>query len=460
MKYSYPTEKNQPFKWIGKTDGNSSLVLSSIKRREHSRGFHIGLLLFLVGLNVYFALPFLFPTDIDSSVLKTWRYYVLAYLCIMIGAGLEFRRAHLSLQPAFKTWAAIFIGSLGFMAARSLIVGETLLSIFWNLVVYLSLVLMALLGQSGTFWKTLNRVFILHTLVGSIYVLQKLVVGDIVQRADLMKMEGFNIIASGGSVIPAALYAVPFLVFTFSIQPKLGKLTAVIGYVATVLIIIFWQGRLGSILLVVQFLILMYLLWRGVRLHLFVLHRVVRPIIVTASIMIILISLANLGEGLGFRSRYGISLLVDRWNMGGSVFRTTEEDFRLYEGGVLIQQLSWDEWIVGRGIAATWQDPRVFNGEVRNMVHIGYLHYVLVGGLMLLILMLFPFAWGLRALLNSRDVIKMAAGAIWVQYSIMLLGYGFPTASMTWLVMGLALGKCIEMNGIASPKRAPGPLQS
>jgi hypothetical protein len=459
MKYSYPTVINQPFKWIKKTSSNSSLVLSDIKRREHTKGFRIGLFLFVVGLNVYFALPFLFPTDIYSSVLKTWRYYVVAYLFIMIGAGLEFRRAHLSLQPAFKTWVAIIVGSLAFMAARSLIVGEALLYIFWNLAIYLSLILMALLGQSGTIWKTLNRIFIIHTLVGSIYVLQKLLVGDIIRREDLMRMEGFNIISSGGWVIPAALYAVPFLIFTFPIQHKLGKLTAAIGYIATALIIIFWQGRLGSILLVVQFLILLLLLWRGMRLRILILSRVIRPIIVTGSIILILFSLANLGESLGFRFSQGISLLIDRWYMGGSLLRTTEEDSRIYEARVFIQQLSWDEWIAGRGLAATWQDPRVFNGEVRNMVHVGYLHYILIGGLMLLILMLFPFAWGLRALLNSKDFIKMAAGALWVQYSIMLLGYGFPTASMTWVVMGLALGKCIAMDGIASPRRTLGPIK-
>jgi hypothetical protein len=414
---------------------------------------------FLLGLNVFFVLPFLFPTDINSAVLNTWRYYVAAYLCIVIGAGYEFRRLRLSLQPALKTWIAVFMGALGWMVARSLIAGEPVIYIFWNGLVYLSLIVMALLGQSGTIWKTLNSLFIVHSLVGSIYILPKLLFGDIVRRESLFSMEGFNIVSSGSSVIPAALYAVPFLIFSFSKQPKLGKIAAVIGYIAISLLFLFWQSRLGTIFMVVQALILMALLWRGIHSRIFRLGRVMRPIIISGFILVLLVNLANLSGDWGDRMSYGVSLLSDRWMMEGSIIRTTEYDARIDEATIVLQQLSWDEWLAGRGVAATWQDPRIYGGEIRSMVHIGYLHYILIGGVLLFILMLFPFAWGLRALFKSSDIWTMAAGALWIQYSIMLVGYGFPSASMTWLLLGLALGKCISMNNLASSRRTPSARQ-
>lgn len=332
------------------------------------------------------------------------------------------------------------------MAARSLIAGETLSYIFWNLVVYLSLISMALLGQSSTIWRTLNRIFIIHTLVGSIYVLQRLLIGDIVQREDLMRMEGFNIISGGSWIIPAALYAVPFLIFSFPRQPKLGKIAAMIGYFAISLLFLFWQSRLGTILIIVQVFVLMPIVWRSIHLRLFLPSRVMRPVILGGFILILLVSLANLSGDWRDRLSHGVSLLSDRWMMEGSIIRTTEYDARIDEAGIVIQQLSWDEWLVGRGIAATWQDPRIFGGEIRTMVHIGYLHYILIGGILLLIIMLFPFVWGLRALFKSSHIWTMAAGALWIEYSIMLIGYGFPSASMTWLLLGLALGKCVSMD--------------
>jgi hypothetical protein len=406
----------------------------------------VGKWLFLVGLNAFFILPFLFPTDIYTPVLRTWRYYVAAYLCIVMGAGWEFRRLRLAMQPIFKTWIAVYAGIVGWMVTQSLIVGEPILEIFWNGLVYLSLIVMALLGQSGTLWKTLNRVFIIHTLAGSIYILQKILLNDITQREELMSMTGFNVISTGSSVIPAALYALPFLIFTFPKQPKLGKLATGLGYLALAFYFIFWQSRIGSILLIILLLISLFILWRGQRLRIFRSSRVMRLIIVTGLILVVLANLTNLGAGLGYRSIRGLSLLTDRWTMGGNILGTTEQDARVLEADVFIHQLRWNEWIAGRGVVAKWQDPRVYEGAVRNMLHIGYLHYLLTGGILLLILMLFPFAWGLRALLKSKSLITMAAGAIWIEYSIMLSIYGFPSASLTWLLLGLALGRCVDID--------------
>jgi hypothetical protein len=429
--------------WIRRTSANPDLVGAGANQAEHTVRISAGRFLFLVGLNAFFLLPFLFPTDIYSSVVNTWRYYVASYLCILVGAVLEIGRLRLSIQPAFKTWITLFAAILGWMTARSLIVGEPLQIVFWNGMIYLSLVVMAVLGQSDTTWKTLNNLFIAHTLIGGIYTLQTLSGSEMIQRIDLMTMSGFNILAGSGSNIPASLYAVPFLLYTFPVQPKLGKLAAVLGYVATLTYFIFWQSRIGSVLVIVQLLILTPILWRRRRFALFRLSDGIRAMLILGFIFVILVTGASLGEGLGDRLGYAGSLLSDRWMLGGSVLGTMQDDYRVYEASVFIQQPSWDEWLAGRGVAATWQDARLYEGAVRSMVHIGYLHYILNGGILLLALMLAPLAFGVRALLKARDIPTMASGGLWIQYSAILLGYGFPSASLTWVLMGLAFGKCV-----------------
>ena len=61
---------------------------------------------------------------------------------------------------------------------------------------------------------------------------------------------------------------------------------------------------------------------------------------------------------------------------------------------------------------------------------------------MLLLLMIVPLVWGMRALLKSRDLLTLAAGGFVVQYYATLIAYGFPSASLKWMLLSLAIGRC------------------
>jgi len=72
--------------------------------------------------------------------------------------------------------------------------------------------------------------------------------------------------------------------------------------------------------------------------------------------------------------------LYERWTSRGDAVTTVGDDYRWYEARILSEQLTWDEWLLGRGIAATWSDIRAYRGETRTMAHFGYLHYIFHGG--------------------------------------------------------------------------------
>ena len=407
--------------------------------------------IFIISLNAYFLLPFFFPADLFSPVPKTWRYYVAAYMCILIGAVWDIRRLPQGIKPDFKRWIGLYAGLLILMISQSLIVGEPIQNILWNGVVYLSLIVLAILGQSRTLWTTLNHVFILQTFVGSIYILQIILRSEISQREELMVLPGINVISPGSYVIPAVLYALPFILFTLPMQSRFGKLVAGLGYAGLILYVLFWQSRVGSVLLIVQLVLFSFILWRCQRLKIYRVNKIMRFAIVSGFAIAIMIGWTDFGRGLISRSNRGLSLLITRWTMSGDMLGTSGQDARIFESGLFLQQVRWHEWLVGRGVAATWQDPRIYQGAARNMLHIGYLHYILVGGILLFFLMVFPFVRGLRVFLKSKDLIKIATGGIWIEYSIMLLFYGFPSASLTWVLVGLAFGNCLAVDNCPSP---------
>jgi len=397
----------------------------------------VGFWLFLAGLNGFFVLPFFFShSALSGPGLGTWRYSALTYLCMVLGGLLELYRSRgrLLRYAAYRRWFWLFLAILAQMVIRSWIIGEPILNILWNTVFYFSLLTIGFLGQDRTNWPILNRVLVAHTLIQSTYTLWVIWTTGITTRMDVWSFERANTLSAG-------LYAFPVLLYSFTAQTKSGKLAAGLGYLAYAVSSLVGQNRGAILFLGVHLLILTFILQRTQKLS------KARFLLAVTLIGVLSFAVYNVvrssDSSLAYRLAEAQGLTYQRFTREGGVLETLMSDFRWEEARILSEQLTWDEWLLGRGVAATWSDPRAYWGMQRSMVHLGYLHYIFHGGVFFATLvLLIPFTWGMRAMLKSGDEFTVAAGGFVVQCFLGSFGHGLISPSLGWVVLALAIGRC------------------
>jgi hypothetical protein len=406
--------------------------------------FSLGSWLLLLGLNGYFILPFLFSTDISSpAILGTQRFYYVTYICLVLGGLLEGRRLQDGLRRYRRhmIWAWLFLAATILMMIRSMAQGESVGRILWNAVAYFSLIAFVLAGQNSNIWSTLNKVFIAHTFVGSAYILWILLSSGVSSRSGMVSLSSYTLIFKGANIIPVPLYAGPILMYSYAIQPRMGKLAAIFGYLASLLVYFFYQSRIGIGVSIIQILILAVILWRSRKIRRIKLRKTAYGLLSVVLVLLVVYNLSGRSSGLGNQLSQAQYLLYQRF-MSGVGMDTLSDASRWAEASIVSEQLTWDEWLLGRGVAATWSDPRLFMGQLRTMVHIGYFNFLFYGGILLLLLMLVPLVWGMGALLGSRDLLTLAASGYVIQYYATIVMYGYPSDSLVWMLFGLAVGRC------------------
>lgn len=412
----------------------------------------LGFVLFLVGLNVYFVLPALFPADYYTvSVGGSLRYYVMAYLCMVLGGVIELgrlRTLHVTLPKHHLRWAFALAGVLVLMIWRSLIAQETVLYILLNSLTYFSLVFIGIIGQNSDHWSRLNKVFVIHTFAGGAYALWLLLTSGVQSRADIMAFSAYNVLLGNGNIIPPLCYAAPALVLSFPSQSKWGKLAAVLGYAVMLLIYVFWQSRIGIVMAVCELALSLILAWQNK--HLTFRRLCIAGAVLAVGVLLFAEFYSSLDVGAGWKARLQAAgdLTQERWTSeDGGVVATVLADPRWEEAMFVAEQLTPDEWAIGRGVAATWSDSRVdpasYGGALRySMVHVGYMHYIFQGGFLFLAVMFVPLLGALRAVRVRRTRFGPAAAGMVILYYIQMIGYGYPTMSLSWALLGLVTGLC------------------
>ncbi len=402
-----------------------------------------GLWLFLLGLNAYFILPFLFHTRLGSANPGTQRYYYVSYICLVLGGLLEGKTflANLKRYRKYAIWVWFFLSATIWMTIRSVAQSESVVRIIWNAAAYFGFIIFVMAGQNSNLWSKLNKVFIVHTLIGSAYIIWVLLTSGVYNRIGVLSLSSYSLLFNASDVIPVPLYAGPILMYSYTFQPRLGKLAAIFGYLASLLVYLFYQSRVGIGVAIIEILILAVILWRSRKISRINLRRTIFGLLSVLLVVFIAYNFSMKSSSLGNRLFQAKLLLYQRFSSGVGM-DTTSSESRWLEARIVSGNFTWDEWLGGRGVAATWSDPQLFRGQLRTMVHIGYINFILNGGILLLLLMLVPFVWGMRALLKSSDWLTLAASGFVIQYYATIVVYGFPQESLVWMLFALAVGRC------------------
>ena len=125
------------------------------------------------------------------------------------------------------------------------------------------------------------------------------------------------------------------------------------------------------------------------------------------------------------------------------------EDARYEETIIVAGHLTPLDWLIGRGVAGTWRDERLYNGEVRTMVHLGYLQFAFAGGIVLWYLFCFaPVSAAYRAW-RSASGLNYVAVAFVLTRAIEMFGYGVPLMQPDWIITCMCIGAVLNTTALA-----------
>lgn len=430
---------------------------NSVRRNQSGESVETGrkkkvdavpLLLVVLGMHIAFFAMWWGGTITRGQMAGTGvtRYEVVAYALIFLGSYLAFfssRGGKIWQQSRYRGWLELYSGLVVLMVLRSLMAGTGLLSLLLDTMPFL-LIAAVFMGQNRAYWRTLNSTFVFHAGLGVIYAI--LVLMHVSLGAGITASLARTVIIGQTDlgVANGMLYAVPFLVVSYSTQSRLGKTVAMLGLAILLVIGVLSQTRSIIVKAVLTLLLAGY---TGFRTKLFL--KTYRKVLLALAV---LIGIGGLLLGAGSLEKPGVSTswkyLLRRFTGSKGVIQHTMEDARLYEARLVGSMMSWDDWLIGRGVSARWSSPNMYGGETRTMVHIGYLHLIFVGGVGLaLLFVFFPLGVGWRILLTSRDVGTLAAAAVVVIYSVSLLYGGAPQAGLWFVLIFLCAGKVAAVAG-------------
>lgn len=380
----------------------------------------------------------------EDTGLYTFRYNIIGYGLILLAGIIAFFRNSGGViwqQHRYRIWLCGYLGLVTIMAARSFLEGMSILSVCWNSITYL-IVIIIFIDQSDEFWLSLNRVLVIHATLAVIYC-------SYILLSTQMSFTGTyltrNAVYESDLILTRSLmYGVPFLIFTYSVQSCLGRTIAVIGLLEYLLVAVLGQNR-GTTIFVLLILSLAAYIWTKTEQLKNIRSR------------ILLVALLLFGAFLyvwhtGWVSQIGLQYsweaLLRRSTTEGSFISSSMQDYRFYETTIVAGLMSWDQWLLGAGVSGEWSSPYAFFGEIRTMVHIGYMHLIFKGGVfMLLLFIIFPLGVGWLKFITGGNVWTLAAGAIMVMYSFNLCYGGYLNPQNGLVLLYLCAGRLAGYSG-------------
>ncbi len=430
---------------------NSSESLESIHIGKKKKVDSVPLLLVVLGMHIAFFAIWWGGTITRGQMagLGVQRYEAVAYALIFLGSYLAFFSGHggkIWRQSRYRRWLGLYSGLVVLMVLRSFTSGASLLALFRETMPFL-LVAVVFIGQNKAYWRTLNNTFLIHTAVGVVYSILVLVTVSLGETTAPLT-RGLIWTQTDVMLAKNLLYAVPFLVVSYPAQARLGRTISVLGLLLVVVLGVLSQTRAVILWAVLALLLGGYIGFR-VKSFMKTYGKVLLRLAVVLGIIVLLFgggSLERLGVSASWES------LLSRFTGSQGVIHHTLGDARIYEAKLVVSTMSWDDWLLGRGVSARWSSSNMYSGETRSMVHIGYLHLIFVGGVGLVLLFaFFPLGVAWRLLLTSRDVGTLAAASIVVLYSVSLLYAGAPQAGLWFVLIFLCAGKMAV--GTAKPHK-------
>jgi hypothetical protein len=411
----------------------------SILKRKGKLSFVF--LLFLIGFNVQFLVPLLLPMARGGEFSDTLRYYLVGFTVMFLAGGLAlmgFGRMRTA-QRSYSYWGGALLFVLLLAAAHSLIKGHSIYYDFRHFVAYLCLLVLPALGYNRKCWPILNKFIILHTFVGSAYIIFVLSTRNIALRTELYEVGGYNVIAS-------SLYAIQYIIITYPIQTRLGKTSALVGTAAWLLYSLFLNHRITFILFPLDLLLLLVImkrlnmikqaLFRSLIIGIFILV----PLLLGMSQAYRAISQSELAQRLSI----GVAKTQEKFTQAGDLSSTFVKNVRWTEIRIAAGQMGITHWLMGKGLAATWQHPQLYDGMPRRVVHFSYMNYLFHGGIPLLILLLVPLIWIIRAFFGGKDPFVICCAAYLLTQYLTMASYSIVQWTLGWALFCLCIGVCLK----------------
>lgn len=300
--------------------------------------------------------------------------------------------------------------------------------------------LLLFLGGDERLWKVLRPVLIVQTLIAIPIVLTTM---------EWVSLK-WNIAPDLGQYIPIRLmYGFPFLLLSYRESGFLARIAGA-GGLATFLFYGVSANRRGLTLLSVTMLLLTIIVYHRTRnIRNTNLSRSNLPpstgLVFFAMVCIFAIAAF---PAISERISIGTDVLRDRW-----AIENRSTDVKLF-----FADITFTDWIIGRGAIGTYdpgeryEDRDVFHE--RTVVDIGWLCFVLKGGLILVILViLVPVASAIEAFFKSQEnLLTSACACIVFLWLVRLIYQGFFSTFPHMILLWLCVGRCLSISGNSRPR--------
>lgn len=393
--------------------------------------------LLLLGLNWTFvtaAAEILLTSDWQGSTMFSWQipgFLLLAASGVWTTVNLGWSH----LPRRFYLWLPVYLLLFVVMVVRGTL-GDHRFEILAAQALAYAMIALLPLSWSRDMWTALLRTFAFHTAVAA------------VMLSYLLAEKGFalgrQLLATEVGPTLALTYAWPFLLFSWGRLHWFAKSSTALAMIVVVLTAVLSQTR--GLLLQAFFSVAFFVLFcpaatgGGIRRK-------------TSAVLVLVLAGAFVFLGLVGQTVVArdIRKLADRTEAIWTDEKYFEQEGRVRELDLLLDELAATEWAVGRGLGTPWVSAHIYGGKARYWVHIGYLQLVYEGGLVNLVLFLGGIVWaGVVAFRHRRrSVYLCAAAGVLLGRVVEMVHLGGPKPNLSFVLVCLSASMAISFEAAA-----------
>lgn len=408
-----------------------SMILKNLKIPS------IGLVLFLVGLNLLYYIPVLIPSSRESgSSSGTYRYVFGAQLLILLGSFLETKASGYYFIKRYPIWVIISVITLITTSCLSRITGFQWFDIFISQepFIWLLFVPAVALKYNNILWLII--ILLIQALFGSIHSIYEIfIIGNTTREALLNQSDTFIFFGQSTYMSVFLLLLIPIF------KSKYLTFIAVISYFIDCMNSFLAAKRYPILLIPVIFSLLIYLYYRrGIRVTKISYSKYFFAII-TSFILIFTIFIFNSkNESINNDMIYvATKQISERFNEKGNITNTINENKRWDESNGAIGIMTLENWLIGKGVLNNqFNEGMIVVGGVHN----SYLNSFFLGGISLFLMLIIPLFMALKVLYYSHNPIRLASAAFIFFIYLKFPAFGVYTISSSWLLFCLLIGSC------------------
>ncbi len=396
-----------------------------------------GMVLFLIGFNGTYFLPFIFPKTLyGDAQTGTYRFLIFSWVLIFLGGIWETFQGNLHLGRRKPVWMALSVVGLVLMVLRGLLDGELWLFVLQKSMPFFWLLVLPSIGTRKENWSWLWVTFLIHIAVGVPYALHTLFIEEVNTRLEIVNFEGQNFLTL------SAYMGLFLMCFLPMLRGRLLVGVVLVAFIVDFLTEYFFASRLIFLLVPLLILMVFYIFGRSSRIGAFVTRFTM--LLVFAFLLLLLLTPFLQGSDLPLLFDEAYDGLLDRIYEEDTVLGTVQANERWYELRAITSRMTAGDWLLGEGLVARWSDYSFLSGVQRDMVHNTWLNAFYWGGILLFFMITIPMVWVVRVFLKSNAVIALCLSAYMVLIYVRFPFFLTTATTQEWILFCLALGVLVR----------------